>query len=117
MRAARRPWINAFDVQAIEPSEGAALGSPRLGRTHRHSPILVDLHDKPARIGATSQVPQTSHLPKNDRVCVSAPFDRKSLGHLHLEERGKASLTCARRVNLAACHLELQVSHAEQRAD
>ena len=96
---------------------GAGLGSPRLGRIHRHSPFLVDLHDKPARIGATSQAPQTSHLPKNDRVCVGAPFDRKSLGHLLLEERVKACLTCARRVNLAACHLELQVSHAGAAAD
>jgi hypothetical protein len=91
----------------------AGLASPRLGRTHRHSAILVDLHDKPARIGVTFQAPQTSHLPKNDRVCVGAPFDRKSLGHLLLEEGVKACLTCARRVDLTACHLELQVSHAE----
>jgi hypothetical protein len=116
VRAARRPRINAFDIHVIEPSEG-------LRQVRRGSAGLIVT--VPSSSTCTTNRPGSAPRLKRRRpltfrkmiACVGAPFDRKSLGHLLLEERVKACLTCARRVNLAACHLELQVSHAQQRAD
>jgi hypothetical protein len=64
-RARMRTNTRARMASVLGPELALTQGSPvgwsgsaRLGRTHRHNPILVDLHDIPVRGGTPSQAPQ-----------------------------------------------------------